>query len=55
MNVSPVAHAKENAQLEQYLWVLITMKLMLMHVLTAVRVLLLARLKLSNRLKYYTA
>ena len=36
-------------------WVLIIMKLTLMHVQIVVLVLVFARLKLSNRLKYYNS
>lgn len=55
MTVFHAAHVKENARQEQFLWVLIIMKLTLMHVQIVVLVLVFARLKLSNRLKYYNS
>lgn len=55
MTVFLADHAKENARLVQFLWVLIIMKLTLMHVQIVVLVLVFARLKLSNRLKYYNS
>ena len=55
MTVFHAAHVKENARYEQFLWVLIIMKLTLMHVQIVVLVLVFARLKLSNRLKYYNS
>ena len=55
MTVFHAARVKENAREEQFLWVLIIMKLTLMHVQIVVLVLVFARLKLSNRLKYYNS
>ena len=55
MTVFHAAHVNENARLEQFLCVLMIMKLTLMDVLIVVLVLVFARLKLSNRLKYYNS